>query len=407
MSKRLAIMVVTQIPLWSMDKETGGPALSQMVFGYARAGHSVHLVTPELPYVSQADLPEGVVLHTFKHAFHGAFIGIKKVGWLFDAAGWLVFQRRAGKIGRRLLREQHFDVIYGYDVWGIPCARKLADSFRLPMVSRFQGTRMNRWIGARMGSLRFFKYFKAFRTPADLYIMTNDGSRGDRLLKRFQVDESRLRFWRNGVDIECAEEGASEARRRLGLEPGNEILLTLCRLVPEKGVQHAVRAMPEVLERFPTARLVVVGEGPYRAELESLASGLGISEQVLFTGGLDRKSVAAMLQAADVFVSMYDHSNVGNPLLEALSCGKAIVTSDVGATGEVITHGENGLLLPPDGLSRLGEVVCDLLSDNALRAKLGLGARGWAAANLTDWQERIDMEISEIARLVGEWQAVG
>lgn len=403
MARKLNLMIITEIPLWSIGARTGGPALSQTVFGWARAGHTVHLITPRRPYVSQADLPEGVVLHTFKHTFRGIALGLRKIGWLFDSASWLVFQRKARRIGRGLLAEQTFHAVCGYDVWGIPVARKLADEAKLPMYSRFQGTRMDRWVDARFGNIRFFKYFKAFRTPADLYIMTDDGSHGDELLAKFGVDPEKIRHWRNGVEIACPPETDQvELKGGFGVEATGWMLLTLCRLVPEKGVQHAVRAMPAVLERFPDTKLVVVGEGAYRPTLEALAIELGVTDAVVFTGGLDRDGVAKAIGAADIFISPHEDTNAGNQVLEAMTCGKPIVAFDVGGTSNIVTDGVNGVMLPMNRPERLADVVCDLLGDNTRRITLGLGAHDWAVRNLRTWKRRIDMEIAEVTRLAEE-----
>lgn len=401
-------MIVTQIPLWSMDKDVGGPALTQMLKWFGRNGHTLHVITPQLPYVSQADAPEGVVLHPFKHTFYGIAKNRRKIGWFFDSASWLVFQRRAYRIGRALLEKEHFDVVYGYDVWGIPVARKLADRLKLPMVSRFQGTRMNLFVRARLRNIRLFKYFNGFRTPADLYIMTNDGSQGDRLLAQFDVDPSRVRHWRNGVEIDCLPDADQAALKEgFGIDASSWMLLMLCRLVPEKGVQHGIRAMPSIRERFPETKLVIVGQGYYRPQLEALADELGVSDAVIFTGGLGREDVAKAYGAADILISMYDHSNVGNPLLEAMTCGKAIVTLDVGATGEVVTDGVNGILLRKGEEDKLAETVVGLLADNAKRIGLALGARDWANGHLQTWQRRIEMEIEEITKLVEAWDYGG
>lgn len=409
MARRLNIMVVTQIPLWSIDKQAGGPALSQTVFGYARAGHTVHLVTPRVPYITQADLPDGVVLHTFKHTFHGFLIHIKKIGWLFDMAGWLVFQRRARRMGAKLLAREHFDVVYGYEVWGIPCARELADRFQIPMVSRFQGTWMKKQLGARFRDLRFHKHVRAFRTPADLYIMTDDGTQGDEVLAQFGVEESKLRFWRNGIETGFLQTNVDPVavKAGFGIDAVGSMLMTLCRLVPLKGVHHAISAMPDIVSRFSEAKLVVAGEGPQRGELESLARDLKVDGAVIFTGALDRKRTAEVLAGADVFISMYDQSNVGNPLLEAMSCGRAIVTRDVGSTSEVISDGVNGVLLAADAVDALAGAVCDLLADKAKRANLGLRAGHWARMNLQTWDERMEMEIGEVTKLVEERGAFG
>ena len=144
--------------------------------------------------------------------------------------------------------------------------------------------------------------------PADLVIMTNDGTRGDRVLDRVG-NTSRRVFWRNGVDLPDPEE--IDAPGRLSLDPGDRLLVTLSRLNHWKHVERAVQAMPAVLKVHPEARLLVMGYGPEQESLEALARELGVAERVSFTGQIPHSTTCAYLRQAEIFLSFYDPSNLG------------------------------------------------------------------------------------------------
>ena len=106
------------------------------------------------------------------------------------------------------------------------------------------------------------------------------------------------------------------------------------------------------------------------------------------------------LQRADVFISLYSASNLGNPLFEAMRCGKAIITVDTGTTGSVIKNEANGILLPEKELSCLHKEICRLLSDENERKRLGNGAKRFADENFRTWDERVAAEIREVTALL-------
>ena len=96
---------------------------------------------------------------------------------------------------------------------------------------------------------------------------------------------------------------------------------------------------------------------------------------------------------------MYDISNVGNPLLEAMVCGKCIITFDVGDTHRLIRNGENGILLILDQLKQLPSIIVELLKNDKKRDLLSKNALEFADKNFWTWDERIEKEIEGITEL--------
>jgi glycosyltransferase involved in cell wall biosynthesis len=156
-----------------------------------------------------------------------------------------------------------------------------------------------------------------------------------------------------------------------GLPPfAGPTLVTVCRLVPWKGVEGVIRALPELAG----ARLAVVGDGPLRAPLEALARELGVAERVLFTGGVPAARVRAILRQADVFVLNSSYEGLPHVVLEAMAEGAPVVATDAGGTGEVVEHGVTGLLVEPGRPEALVAAVRTLLHDPAAARALRDGA---------------------------------
>lgn len=242
----------------------------------------------------------------------------------------------------------------------------------------------------------------AMKMPMDLFIMTNDGTMGDRAAELLGVPRSRLRFWINGVDRRAPHtEGEQRAaRRRLDLPEMCPVLMVLGRHVGWKRFDRALDAMALVIAARPDARLLVVGDGPLRGDLTRHAERLGIAAAVRFAGAVSNDEVTEYLRACDVFLMPYDLSNLSNTLLEALACGCCIVTHDVGETTRVARHDDNAIVLGRSDPEAFARSVLELLSKPDEVSRLRRGAHAWATANLQTWDERIAMEVAELGRLI-------
>lgn len=138
-------------------------------------------------------------------------------------------------------------------------------------------------------------------------------------------------------------------------------LLTVCRLVPWKGVDGLIDALTEL----PRTRLVVAGDGPMRAALEQRASAKGLAERVTFLGNVPRGAVSSLLRQATLFVLNSTYEGLPHVVLEAMAASVPVVASDAGGTGEVVEHGRTGLLFPPGDGTALVRCLRELLADPA------------------------------------------
>jgi len=327
---------------------------------------------------------------------------VKKIGFFAKILWWLYFQAVAFVKAQRLRSKYKFDIVYGYEIAGVPVAKLLSKLWRIPMVSRFQGTSFGvGWREKRFRFLRAWDHVIGLRIPADLVIMTNDGTQGDQVLRSIGVNMAQVRFWMNGVDWELLKEMSEkgQAKRALNVR-SKHVLLTVSRLASWKCVDRSVQALPDVLREFPDTILIVVGDGPERERLKRLALELGVQNHVRFEGAVPHSEVPKYLAAADIFLSFYDWSNVGNPLLEAMMAGRCIVTLNNGDTGRFVKDGYNGVLLQYNDLPKLPDVIKELLVDKQRRNYLAANARKFAEERFWSWDERMDAEIQAVEALL-------
>jgi glycosyltransferase involved in cell wall biosynthesis len=211
-----------------------------------------------------------------------------------------------------------------------------------------------------------------FRAGAFRYVERALAHRASRViaithaLARFQVERVGL----PADKIEVIHYGLDDVPAAWGTNPPDDIppdapvLLAVCRLEPQKGVDVAIHALAEI----PDAHLVVLGEGPQRAELERLGD-----ERVHLPGRVP--DVAAWLHRADLLVHPARWEGFGLALLEAMLAALPVVATNVSSIPEIVADGETGLLVPPDDPAALAAAVNRVLADPS-----GYGERGLARA---------------------------
>ena len=139
-----------------------------------------------------------------------------------------------------------------------------------------------------------------------------------------------------------------------------------------------MRALPSVIAQIPSARVVLVGEGPERAGLDAIARSLGVTERLRMTG--ETADMTTHLAAADVVAVPSRNEGMGRVIVEAMALGLSVVATAVGGIPDVVTDGECGRLVGPDDVDALAEALVELGRDPALRRKLGEAAEERAEA---------------------------
>lgn len=171
---------------------------------------------------------------------------------------------------------------------------------------------------------------------------------------------------------------ARAARAELGL-PERFTIGIVATLRSWKGHRFLIEAFSN-LPGEP--QLAIVGDGPQRANLESLVAAKALTNRVRFVGHDSRPE--RWLQALDLFVlPSYANEGVPQALMQAMMCGVPCVTTDVGAIGEIAVHGRTAWIVPPQDAGALGEALARLMADATQRAALGEAARSFALAHCT------------------------
>ena len=262
------------------------------------------------------------------------------------------------------------------DIAGLRCAKKK----NVPLVVTHHGDLQEELGGViQRICVRFYNkclldknlsYADVIISPSECYI---DESR---FLGRYR---DKIVVIPNGINIDEFDIGHSkeECREKLGLPLEDEIILFLGGLSPHKGPDVLLKAMPKIIKEVPDAKLVLVGSGGMREELEGLCKKIGVKKYVKFAGFVgDTFKKALYYRSADVFTlpsTMLEIFGIVN--LEAMACGVPIVASKIGGVPDVVKDGENGLLVQPRDSGALADAIIYLLENEDVRERMGKNGR--------------------------------
>jgi len=218
---------------------------------------------------------------------------------------------------------------------------------------------------------------RALAAGVDRYVAVSRDV-ADELVRRFHYPAAKVEVVYNAVRLERFEGPPPPGlREQLDLGRGLPVVLTCARLDQQKGHDVLLRAAAQL----PEVAFALAGEGPERARLEALAGELGIADRVLFLGY--RTDIPQLLAACDVFAlpSLYEGSSLA--VLEAMAARRAVVSSAIGGTDELIDDGEDGVLVAPGEVEPLAAALRQLLADGERRERLGRRARERMEADFT------------------------
>jgi len=317
-------------------------------------GHDVHIVCGKsLPGLATYELMDGI------HVHRAAWFGRNPVGW-FIYTGWSVF---------KLL-----SVVHG---------ESFPSGWPLTFVKLLYGTP----ILITLHETRFQKFVKKALLRPGLRLLYWDvdhifaNSLPQAEAARRVATSSKVEPYVNACDTKIFHRVAPAFG-----EPDKKTLVLSARLIPKKGVRHAIEAMPAILARYPS-HLYIVGEGVLKPELEQLVRDLKLQDAVTFLGKRPNTEMPPFLSSGDVALvpSFYEETSIA--ALEAMACETPVAASRVGGLPQIVEDRVSGALFEAGNATDIADKVIWLLGQD--REKMGKAARqrvmdNWDVRHLTD-----------------------
>ena len=230
------------------------------------------------------------------------------------------------------------------------------------------------------GTSRKYRWIRRFYRPLVHRYVPLSRQLSDYLHNQVGVADETIRLICNGVDIDRFRPGQQQRRDSIlprGFANLDSIVIgSVGRLEPVKDQLTLVRAFTELCRRRPQdtcLRLVLIGDGSLRRELESLVAEGGIGKWVWLAGSVD--NVPQLLQVMDIFVLPSLAEGISNTILEAMACGLPVVATRVGGNEELVVEGETGFLVPRANPGAMADALQRFIEDDSLRDRHGAAAR--------------------------------
>ena len=207
---------------------------------------------------------------------------------------------------------------------------------------------------------------------------------------------ARMRRIAPGVDVTDFSPANAGAENQFRTELGwrdRPVIVCVSRLMSRKGQDELIRALPQVHQTAPNASLIIVGEGPYRKDLERLITKLGLTEYVHLTGKVSQKELPSWYAAGDIFampcrtrMGGWDVEGLGIVFLEGSATGLPVIVGDSGGAIDAVVDNETGYLVDGNNTSEIAQRIAFLISNPDVANRMGGAGRNWVTQEWT-WDQ--------------------
>jgi glycosyltransferase involved in cell wall biosynthesis len=359
-----------------------------IVQGFNKIGHHVRLVmiqkgraqwTEDIHnwYPCELGFSETIPFHLFESTVRGVQSRFRLPFWRFFDSYRFSDACVSALSDYDILYERDSTISYG----GLITAHRLG----IPIVLEVNGDLVEEWnhLGLRMSKAQWalVHFITRQNYKRATHIVTVGETIKRRLIQRWNLDASNVSVVTNGFerDLYLDLHAQLDCTDRFSIGSG-PVIMFIGGFKPWHGVDLILRGFNHVKSLVPNARMVFVGDGPLRLDLQQQADILGLKENVVFTGRVDHRDIPMLLNLADIAVIYHIGSAaeiVETPLklFEYMAAGKAIVAPAVPNMERVLTDRVNALLVPPDTPRALAQAIIQLINDSQLRCALGENAK--------------------------------
>jgi glycosyltransferase involved in cell wall biosynthesis len=386
-SEKIRVLVIaTTFPRWKNDQE---PRFVYDLCQNLPKEVDIHVLAPHAPTAKEQETWEKIKITRFPYFFprnlqklcyEGGIIPNLKSNWL--ARLQLPFFLIALFIRLiKMTRGNRFDLIHCH--WLIP------QGFFCALLKIFRG--IPYILTAHGGDVYSFKNIPCVRSLIKFTLKhstictVNSQATKNKVLKNRK--NSNIQVVPMGVDLDKFNPKNFNHEIRASMGSENLLLLGVGRLALKKGFNFLIEAMPQIIQEIPNARLVIIGFGPQKEQLEKQIQKLNLSSSISLIGGKSGKELRDWFASADIFIGPSivtpdgDTEGQGVVFLEAMASGTAVIASDVGGIKDVVRNEFSGLLVPEKNPQAIAKKTIQLAKDKAQRDQLIQNAQEMVRSN--------------------------
>lgn len=284
------------------------------------------------------------------------------------------FEKRVGQLAKEYGKP---DVLHIHDWLTVSSGVGAKHLLRVPLVMTFHSTESSRSASSRspessmVEGLEWWGSFEATRVIAVSGWMKSEA------VSHFKLPPEKVAEIPNAVDVSRFSRpvDVEATRSKWKAQPGERLITAIGRMTSQKGFDDLIRAYHEIRKAVPESRLLLMGDGYMRAELESLAEAEQVRGTTTFAGFVSDSDIVDAIRSSDLVAVPSRFEPFGIIALEAMAGGSPVVVSKVGGLAEIVEDGVDGLEVEPNSPSSLAKAAVRLLSDRALASQLAARAK--------------------------------
>jgi len=331
-----------------------------------KLGHEVHVITRKAPECERESVEEGVFIHR---------VGFLNKPFLAAVSFWFSLRKDFSSIEKLA---GGFDIVHGNGLSAFSLSPKVVSApsvITIHHLTRTTRKALKTNLLGRVRNIRGETGISSLIEPlcirrADRIIADSEFTKRD-IVKTYNLPENSVEIICLGVHPDkyaFSEEEKNKVRTALGIN-SQPMILFVGNLVPRKGIDILLRALPQVLREMEV-KLVLAGSGNQQ-DYQRLAQALGIPDKLSFLGCVPDDTLRLLYSSCDLFVLPSRLEGFGLVIIEAMAAGKPVVATAVGSIPELIEPGQNGILVEAGDEGKLASAIVKVLSDKSLARVIG------------------------------------
>jgi len=376
--KRKVLVLSSTFPRWKDDTT---PSFVFDLCKFLSAKNKMIALAPHYKGAQKHEIMDNVEIYRFKYflenhqkvAYDGGIIPNVRKSFLAKLQLPLFFMKEYSA-AKKLVKKYKPQILHAH--WLIPqgiIAASLKKEFKIPFIMTVHGSDLFPLKNPIFRAMQKYVLKHCDMCTVNSYATYKE------VVSRFPEAKEKLVIRSMGVDIKKFQKNA----KRNNAYKKKKIVLFVGRLNEQKGIQYLIKAIPRVKDKFPNIRLLIIGEGNFRYEMEHLVDYLDIRDEVEFLGAMRHDDIIDYYKMADVFVLPSITSSIGTEgfglvLLEAMSAKTPVIGTNSGGIPYIIKNGQNGLLVKEKDNKEIAEAIIKIMSSKKLSSKLA--KRGFETA---------------------------
>jgi len=270
----------------------------------------------------------------------------------------------------KFMKHKKFDIIdtllFASTTWGIFTAKLSNISYRIA-----ERRNLNHILKNKKRRLLFLRFVNLF---TDKIIVVSEAVKNC-VIKQEKLDPMKTKCIYNGVNLKefDIKINQSKEKAKLGIKNNDKIIGVVARLVKEKDYFTLIKAFKQVNDKIKNSKLIIVGDGPLKENLEKYVKKQNLENNIKFLG--KRTDIPKLIKIFEIFILSSLTEGFPNVVLEAMAASKQVVATNVGGIPEVVINGKTGILVPPTNPEALANTIIKLIKNPKLREKMGKAGR--------------------------------